>query len=177
MSKFPDFNTDLYETFWAYNYEIYFTHNKLSTIEVISQWIDNLKILHLDFNQISLINVDAFLNMKFLEVLSLSNNKLCQINSTHFNYLYNLKYFNISFNEIDFIEANSFEKMGKLLVLDLSFNSLVSIDDEYLFHGLENLNNLYLFNEFDFTLNTKSFEFLANISKINVNESLVLLNE
>lgn len=85
-----------------------------------------LKKLYAQYNQISLIDEDAFRNKINLVELCLANNNLTMMEKGTFSNLYNLRYLNISHNIIYFLEETAF--IGSPLVrLDLSHNNLSTL--------------------------------------------------
>ena len=83
--------------------------------------------LDLRFNNISLIEPDAFEGLDSLYTLWLSNNSLQMLTSGMFQQLKNLEKLYLTGNRISSIEANSFSGLQKLLTLDLSDNLLSSL--------------------------------------------------
>ena len=158
------------------NPAFYFNNNNISKIGKFSFWTSRVKILNFDFNFISFIENDAFVDLRSLEILSLAFNNLNQVNLTNLAGLFSLKFMNLSYNQIEVIEVDSFKDLNKLLVLDLSFNKLTSIDNN-LFQGLLNLNDLNLISENNFQFYNKSFDHLEKLSKIFFNELIFKLND
>ena len=173
MFSNPDFES-IPDDF-SYNFrEYYLSNNNISSIKYFSYFTAELVILNFDTNKIAQIEYDAFLNLRSLENLSISNNFLAEINSNNFQYLFSLKYLNLSRNQIEMIEANSFQNLNKLETLDLSFNYLKSIRSN-LFLGLENLKDLYLLSNSGqhLSLGNESFSHLINIGNIHMNYSTI----
>ena len=155
-----------------YTTEIYINKNSLNSIDYFSAWVNFVLILNLDLNQISSIENDAFINLKKLENLSISNNFLRNLTSNNFFYLYNLKFLNLSFNQIESIESNTFISLNKLIIMDLSFNRLLSIEPN-LFIGLDNLEELNLQSETKIQLNNQSFSYLKSLTNFYLNVSML----
>ena len=127
----------------------------------------------MDFNEIALIEYNAFFSLKSLQNLTISNNFLTNVTENNFHFLFGLKYLNLSHNQINLIEMNSFFNLNKLISLDLSFNHLHSIEAD-LFLGLNYLNDLYLFEQsFELDLNNKSFSNLTNVGNIFIEKSII----
>ena len=99
--------------------------------------------LDLSFNNISLIEPDAFEGLDSLYTMWLSNNSLQILTSGMFQQLKNLEKLYLSGNRIASIEANSFSELQKLLILDLSHNLLSSLVDGSL-SGLTALKELHI---------------------------------
>jgi Leucine-rich repeat (LRR) protein len=152
--------------------EMYLNQNEITEIKYFSHLFGKLKRANFDFNSISLIQTDAFLNCRSLEYLSIANNRLTQLTQNNFHYLFSLVHLNLSSNEINYIENNSFSNLNKLKVLDLSYNKLLSIENK-LFYGLVNLNLLSLISHNGLKIYNQSFLYLPNISTIYLNESLI----
>ena len=157
--------------------EIHLNQNQIKIIKYFSFIFGKLKLANFDKNNISLIEIDAFLNCRSLENLSIANNRLTKIIENNFHFLFSLISLNLSSNEISFIENSSFRNLNKLKYLDLNFNNLYSIQSD-LFFGLINLKDLYLVNdENEIIFNKQSFKHLPNISTIVLNESLIEKNK
>jgi Leucine-rich repeat (LRR) protein len=159
--------------------EIDLNKNQLNQIKYFSFIFGKLKMANFDTNNISSIEIDAFLNCRSLEYLSIANNRLKSIRENYFHFLFSLIHLNLSYNEIEFIENSSFKNLNKLKTLDLNYNKLVAIQND-LFLGLESLKDLHLMmmtsqssaNEMNFT--KASFKHLPNISSIYLNERLIV---
>ena len=173
----PLFKTVNGETFWPNIYELYLSNNNIKRVEQFPESFLNLINLNLDFNQIALIEFNAFFLLKPLIYLSISSNFLKNISKNDFKFLFGLKYLNISHNQINLIEMNSFVNLNKLITLDLSFNHLHLIEAD-LFEGLSYLNDLFLFNQiFGLDLNDKSFSHLTNVGNIFMEKSIIHKNK
>jgi Leucine-rich repeat (LRR) protein len=152
--------------------EIYLNKNRLTSIRVFSKFVSFIKILNFDSNRIGSIENDAFINLRGLENVSISNNFLKNLSSNNFFYLYNLKYLNLSYNRIESIESNTFISLNKLILMDLSFNRLLSIEPN-LFRGLDNLEDLNLQSKTKIQLNIQSFTHLPNLTNLYLNLSML----
>ncbi len=93
---------------------VYLDQNNLTSIKHFSFWTQSLKLLTLDFNQVSHIEDDALLNLKELIHFSMANNLLTSIYRNNFFYLSNLKHLNLSHNRLVYIENDSFVNLNKL---------------------------------------------------------------
>jgi Leucine-rich repeat (LRR) protein len=153
---------------------VYLDQNNLTSIKHFSFWTQSLKLLSMDFNQVRKIEDDALLNLKELIHFSIAHNLLTSIYKNNFFYLSDLKHLNLSHNRLVYIENDSFVNLNKLLVLDLSFNLLHSLEAN-LFKGLVTLRDLSLFvqSNYSIRLNSKSFNFLSNLSNLYLNHSMV----
>ena len=94
-----------------------FERNNFSMIERFPFMVYSLQKLNFESNRIELIEHEAFLHLKGLIDLSISNNSLRNVTKNNFNYLFSLKYLNVSFNKIEFIEMDSFINLIKLVSL------------------------------------------------------------
>jgi Leucine-rich repeat (LRR) protein len=156
------------------NPQLDFSHNNLKKIREFPVCLGDIYELYLDFNKISLIELNALFRLKSLKNLSMSNNLLENITENNFFYLTSLKYLNLSFNRLKSIEMNSFVNLNKLISLDLSHNDLHSIEAN-LFNGLDYLNDFFLFNQSEaFNLNNKSFESLTSVGNIYLNKATLI---
>ena len=155
---------------------LYFDHNKLDTIKQIDFiFLEKLEYMNLDSNYIGSIEDDSFFNLKSLETLILSNNKLNLTNSSQalFNSLTNIKILNLGANLIEIIRMNSFQDLLKLEVLDLSNNKIYAIEKDS-FNGLLNLRDLYLNgNEPHLKIENSSFIQLEDIKTIFIDEFIL----
>jgi Leucine-rich repeat (LRR) protein len=173
LAKYPSFEmsqikSENVETFL----EFHFNQNQINEIKYFSFIFGKLLLANFDSNQISSIEIDAFLNCRSLESLSIAQNRLRNLTENNFHFLFSLIHLNLSFNEINFIEQKTFSNLNKLKSLDLNYNKLISIEND-LFSGLRNLNDLYLLSHHEMTFYNKSFYHLPNISSIVLDEILI----
>jgi Leucine-rich repeat (LRR) protein len=153
--------------------EIHLDHNQIETIEYFSFIFGKLNLVNFDSNRIRRIDVDAFLNCRSLEYLSIANNRLENISENNFHFLFSLVYLNLSSNRIDFIEKDSFKNLNKLRSLDLNYNRFYAVDNE-LFFGLTNLIFLSILNLNELKVYEQSFTHLPQISTIVLNERSIV---
>jgi hypothetical protein len=135
-------------------------------------FLENLEYFNLDSNEISIIEDYSFKNLKSLENLILSNNKLDLVNNTDilFNALTNVKFINLSSNYIELIQLNTFSNLLKLKVLDLSNNKIHFIQKNS-FNGLVNLRDLYINgNEQNMKIENSSFNQFETIKTIFIDK-------
>ena len=158
------------------NDAFYFNNNVFTTIKAFAACLDGLRVVNFDFNRISLIGENAFLNLKHLTHLSIANNCLSRVSKRDYLYLYSLSYLNLSSNRVAIIDVDSFVNLNKLVSLDLSFNELHAIEIN-MFSGLNNLNDLHLLSEHFLVLYKSSFNYLTSIANIYLNASLVIANK
>lgn len=95
---------------------------------------NSLKELILTNNNIE--NLINFPELKKLEILYLSSNRIKKINDNTFNKLHGLTTLSLSSNSIDSIETESFNSLPSLKSLDLENNYIAKIP------SISNLNNL-----------------------------------
>ncbi len=89
-----------------------------------SPQLKNIETISLSFNKINKIESNAFKGLIYLKNLILNNNKLEKIDSFIFKDLINLENLNLSFNKLILFETFNFQKLS---ILDLSKNQLISI--------------------------------------------------
>lgn len=106
--------------------------------------LNNLKQIFLDKSKLHSI---YFENLRYLEFLSASSNRIAQISSETFANISSLLYLDISDNYIKYIEGGSFDSMKKLKFLNLSNNAMEIIQGG-LFEKLSNLKTLILEKNF-----------------------------
>ena len=113
--------------------------------------------LDLRYNNISVIEPNAFDGLQTLDTLWLSNNSLYTLISDMFQHLDNLDKLYLTGNRIGRIEVNSFAGLGKLTVLDLSDNLLSSLEAGSLTE-LVSLKELHIDGNRFTTLNAEALE-------------------
>ncbi len=105
----------------------------------------NLKVIHLEKNNLKYINGDLFNNSINLEQLYLNNNNLIVLDDDLFRNSNKLKILNVSYNKIDKIHANTFRELINLNQVFLNDNEIASLDEQ-LFLGIKNLKRIMLHN-------------------------------
>lgn len=100
----------------------------------------NLKTIFLDHNRLEKIPPKVFMSLKYLKVISLSDNKLADIENV-FNRLKSIELINLSKNFITSITIETFIYSPKLQKLDLSLNRIQQIHEAAFFtnHYLDEL--------------------------------------
>ena len=88
--------------------------------------LSQLKILLLQFNELTRLDSFIFKDLNNLQLLGLGNNNFTFLDSSVFSGLIQLQALTLSFNQLASIA--SFSQLSQLQVLDLSFNKLSSID-------------------------------------------------
>jgi hypothetical protein len=150
--------------------------NKLDGINTLNLiYLENLEFLDLDSNEMNKIDDDSFYNLKSLETLILSKNKLYLADNTHglFNSLTSLKFLNLSSNLIEIIRMDTFSNLLKLEVVDLS-NNKIHLIKENSFDGLINLRDLYINNnEPNMKIENSSFYKFESIKTMFIDRSIL----
>ncbi|KAI8496353.1 hypothetical protein Bbelb_256520 [Branchiostoma belcheri] len=109
----------------------------------------DLQLLYMDYNNLSHVKKDWFSRLRrssALVVLSLSHNKIVDI------------------------ESESFARLGMLRVLSLEHNRLRDLRSEW-FYGLTNLTRLNLFSNRLGTLSKTAFVFLTELKQLDMREN------
>ncbi|NXJ43591.1 TLR21 protein, partial [Ciconia maguari] len=118
-------------------------HNRIKHIRSQDlQQAVNLRALLLQFNEISLIDMDSFHSLGKLELLDLSNNSLAHLSPAWFGHLFSLQHLHL--------QGNSYRDLGK--------NSP--------FSSLRNLSSLYLGNPQFSTIRQGNFEGIELLDKL-----------
>lgn len=90
--------------------------------------LTSLKTINLTRNPLELIiQEDTFSNLLFLEVISLSNNRLQEIQQGAFRNLPKVRMINLSHNKLGKIHPGMFERVPELKILDLTANRLTNL--------------------------------------------------
>ncbi|XP_065570091.1 chaoptin-like [Artemia franciscana] len=92
----------------------------------------NLKFLTLSFNEIKLIESQAFSDLQKLKKLFLDDNQIVRIGRNSFQNLDNLEVLNLEGNKVDFIAHEAFQNLPKLEELNLAYNELKNFDIDIL---------------------------------------------
>ncbi|XP_019628661.1 PREDICTED: uncharacterized protein LOC109473227 [Branchiostoma belcheri] len=112
----------------------------------------DLQLLYLDYNNLSHVKKDWFSTLRrpdALVVLSLSHNKIVDI------------------------ESESFARLGMLRMMSLEHNRLRNLHPDW-FYGLTNLTGLNLFSNRLETLTKTAFVFLTELKQLNMRENELL---
>ncbi|NWY72036.1 LRC19 protein, partial [Erithacus rubecula] len=91
--------------------------------EILGHFI-NLTELHLNENNITVLNNNSFYNMKNLVTLDISNNCISTVHKAAFAGLNQLSVLNLSYNMIAQLDSDTFTSLESLTVLDLQYNFL-----------------------------------------------------
>jgi len=100
--------------------------NRIRRIEYDMFRFENLRVLHLDDNQIEQVDSKSFVDMGSLNYLSLEGNRISRLADETFQNLHNLKFLNLAFNRLTEVNFDALDYVGSLsfLNLDLSHNKL-----------------------------------------------------
>ncbi|XP_062368819.1 leucine-rich repeat-containing protein 19 [Cinclus cinclus] len=91
--------------------------------EILGRFI-NLTELHLNENNITVLNNNSFYNLKNLKTLDISNNSISTVHKAAFAGLNQLSVLNLSYNMIAQLDSDTFTSLESLTVLDLQCNFL-----------------------------------------------------
>lgn len=91
--------------------------------EILGRYI-NLTELHLNENNITVLNNNSFYNLKNLTTLDISNNCISTVHKAAFAELNQLSVLNLSYNMIAQLDSDTFTSLESLTVLDLQYNFL-----------------------------------------------------
>ncbi|NXC90550.1 LRC19 protein, partial [Cercotrichas coryphoeus] len=91
--------------------------------EILGHFI-NLTELHLNENNITVLNNNSFYNLKNLVTLDISNNCISTVHKAAFAGLNQLSVLNLSYNMIAQLDSDIFTSLESLTVLDLQYNFL-----------------------------------------------------
>lgn len=104
------------------------------------------------------------LNLRYLEKMNASHNKLTEIQSSNFKNTPNLSDIDFSFNKISKLSANTFENVPKMRTVNVS-NNMISTIESKAFWQLSELEILDLSNN---SIQTINDDLLKNNKKLNV---------
>jgi len=113
------------------------------------------------FNNIGEILTGTFENMKRLDYLDLSNNKLQCVDSAVFSDLFNLKYVDLSANHLQYLHPNTFLSLPNIKHLHLKRNRYLQIPTDRNFINSHSLSQLDISN---CNISSLSVETFANVS-------------
>ncbi|NXO79275.1 LRC19 protein, partial [Sitta europaea] len=91
--------------------------------EILGHFI-NLTELHLNENNITVLNNNSFYNLKNLVILDISNNCINTVHKAAFAGLNQLSVLNLSYNMIAHLDSDTFTSLESLTVLNLQYNFL-----------------------------------------------------
>ncbi|ETN64579.1 GPCR class b orphan receptor 1 [Anopheles darlingi] len=151
-----------------YVYSLDASHNQLQDTSVFRALAFSLRILYLNWNNISALGNHAFGDLQILEVLNLAHNNISSLRRRSFAGLANLQEFDMSHNRIESLQIEQFSPLKKLRVLKLNNNRLRTIPrDTFLNTRIEYLDLSYnqftawqatAFADIGFTLRSIQFD-------------------
>ncbi|KAJ8020423.1 Chondroadherin-like protein [Holothuria leucospilota] len=111
---------------------IYLSSNRIEILpnEEFAECNDTLQQLHLERNELVIIESGALKHLTKLTHLFLSHNRLQRLNVTIFEDLRSLESLYLNSNGLTSLDGSLFENLSRLQNLDLSNNGLVVIGDE-----------------------------------------------
>ncbi|KAJ8020420.1 Reticulon-4 receptor-like 2 [Holothuria leucospilota] len=111
---------------------LYLSSNQIAVLrnETFSKCEESLQQLHLDRNNIEVIEKGALIGLAKLAHLFLGHNNLQSLEATIFHDLISLESLYISFNRLVFLPGDLFSTLNRLKHLDLSNNNLLLLGDE-----------------------------------------------
>ena len=132
-------------------------------VQLIFRDVIELHINYVPFQQISVSNLDNFIN---LTVLNLAHNGITTVQKGSFDHLLKLKVLNLEENRISALPDGIFSKLTNLRNLSLNGNKLKTLPSE-IFNFLGKLENLYLQSNELVMLDTFIYS-LNNITTLNI---------
>ncbi|KAL3847440.1 hypothetical protein ACJMK2_018347 [Sinanodonta woodiana] len=142
------FNSSAFANVSSGSLRIHASNNRIQSLDFPNPLdINNLQLLQLSNNNISIIRSFQFSGLPHLQELSLENNVIETIQSEAFtskslSYSFLIQ-LDLAYNKIGNISVGVFNNLHSLTFLDLSGNYLTRITDAT-FHGMNNLATLYL---------------------------------
>ena len=129
----------------------------------------SLRQLYINYNNITIIENDAFHCLKSVREVNLHNNGITSLNVGTFRNMKELSYLHVGGNAISHLKKGTFDKLSKLKTLSLFNNNICVMDDE-VFQDLSQLTFLELGMNAISVLHTKSF------TGLNMLKTLYLAN-
>ena len=124
----------------------------------------NVEFIHLDLNQISLIEENSFENCSVLYEIDLSYNLITAVLAKTFSGAHKLLNLWLTGNKIKYIERNAFENLKSLKKISLSDNQVIFISAEF-FKNLIGLEEVYVINNAISNIESDSFKFTKSLKK------------
>ncbi|KAH0566679.1 hypothetical protein KQX54_003184 [Cotesia glomerata] len=177
---------------------LYLNDNKLTSLDFAKSFPPSLTQLYLNKNKISEFKSSSLFNLQFLtvdgnniknlcggyqycvgmslqgaenlQIFSVSNNGLEEIEADAFKDLNSLQFLNISHNNIIKIMKHTFDDLEALIQLNLNHNKLMNFPD---ICGLKNLKILSLQSNKIKAIGKMSFCGVSNIIKLNLSNNLI----
>ncbi|KAK2830934.1 hypothetical protein Q5P01_018865 [Channa striata] len=145
--------------------ELYLNISHITKLDsCVFENLNNLKVLDLSHNLLWTIGEAFKIGPAVLEVLDLSNNLIPFYGKGDFKGLGSLKYLNLASDTIEGLESTVFEGMNKLGSLTVS----LPFDFQYVFKGLQNLENFEIYLKIPFGPHSYNFEAFRHLKSLKV---------
>lgn len=146
---------------------LYLQYNKLSTIaDDAFMNLKDLNKIYLQHNLLTSINL-TFIHLKSLTILDLSYNNLIKLSGYEMNRVIGIVEFNVSHNQLTSVEANCFNQASNLQKADFSFNYIkITLETIMFFHN-NKLNYLNFYNNRISGLQDNAFQH-CNLNYLNL---------
>ncbi|XP_030847596.1 relaxin receptor 2 isoform X2 [Strongylocentrotus purpuratus] len=143
-------------------------YNNISRIEDLSfSNLNKLTMLDLSYNSITRIEDFSFRDLNKLTTLYLSRNVIESLSSDTFSGLTSLTKMDLSHNVIRSLSNDTFIGLTSLTTIDLSYNSITRIED-FSFRDLNKLTSLYLSRNVIESLSSDTFSGLTSLTEIDL---------
>ena len=126
-----------------------------------------VKFVEIHESNLKTLTETFFLNLFYLETISISATDIETIPEKIFDGLQNLKVCFLSFNQIKTISENTFLQTPKVNIIDMSDNMFVSLPKK-LFYNLRYLSEIDISNNKLLTIPEKIFECLPSLTELNM---------
>ena len=146
------------------------SRNRICSTCLHAKKFNQLYILDLSFNSISVFEKGEENQFNTLVILNLEGNEISEIRTDTFLYLYSLKTLILKSNPIQMIYRYAFKPIPLAMHLDLSYQHL-HILHEGTFTEMENLEQLILRNNNLKILNGKSFDGMWQLTLLDLREN------
>ena len=152
-----------------------FNKNKLKSVGKVFDSCQNLKFIEMEQNEIVSIDSEAFRGLKFLEKVSLFDNRIEDVPEDIFKENANLGYVSFGSNLIhyfpDSILRNSFHRLFILFLTDNFFGSHHDFSDH--FNGMSELNYLWMSKIEIQELHENAFEGLVSLVYLALHQNQI----
>ncbi|XP_058817484.1 connectin-like [Topomyia yanbarensis] len=132
--------------------------------------LPQLKRLNLDFNNLTMLHDDVFVDLTSLDELKLESNQLSVLTREIFKGLGNLRFLKLTANSISYIGDTVFAELWSLHELDLDSNHIEKLSARA-FDGLNNLRRLNLENNRLTRLERGIFTGVPAVLSLNLNSN------
>uniref|UniRef100_A0A3Q2CH26 TIR domain-containing protein n=1 Tax=Cyprinodon variegatus TaxID=28743 RepID=A0A3Q2CH26_CYPVA len=141
--------------------------NTLVEVPYDIRTLSNLQILNIEFNLISHLSCEDFINTTSLRELSLYSNCITKLKRCVFENVKNLKLLNLSKNQLRTIRGTFNVSLHRLEVLDISDNKIMILETGC-FQVLQSLRHLNTASNIDTTIKRETFKGLSYIQVLVV---------